>query len=70
MRRKNRRYGIWYWLTISSPSNYWMAKVIGGKAEEEADTAMEDVAQAIGVVVILIVLGFIGFWLLRALGVV
>lgn len=55
---KNPRDGFWYWMTLTKPANYWIAKSLGGEAEEQADAAMEDMAPVAAVmVVVLLIIG-------------
>lgn len=53
---------FWYWMTLTKPAYYWMAKSIGGKAEKGADRAMEELSQALPaafVVIAIIVIVFL-----------
>ena len=67
---KNRRGGFWYWMTLSEPTYYWLAKSLGGDAEKQADAAMEDMAPALAILAVLGVISFViwgigklfGFW--------
>jgi hypothetical protein len=56
-------------LTISDPSYYWIAKLFGGDAEEQAETAMNDIAPGILIVVLLVILGLMVFGIGRVFGI-
>lgn len=64
---KNRQ-GFWYWLTLSDPTYYFIAKALGGDAEKQADEAMEALAPITGVFVILCLLGLVVFGIGRLFG--
>ncbi len=61
---------FWYWMTLSKPSYYWVAKSLGGNAEKGADRAMDELSQAAPFVIGLLIFGAIVYFLLKLLGLV
>jgi hypothetical protein len=69
-KKRDEKDGFWYWMTLSKPANYWLAKSLGGNAARDADRAMKDLGSgSIALVIIFLVGGGI-FLILRALGLV
>lgn len=52
------RSGFWYWITLTKPALHFIVKSMGGKAEKEADAAMEYLGS---VSLVFIVIGIIVF---------
>jgi len=60
---KDPRDGLWYWLVIARSSNYFLAKGLGGEAEEQADAALEDLGRiTVGIGILAFIAGVI--WLI------
>lgn len=51
--------GFWYWMTLADPSYYFLAKALGGDAENQADAAMQDAGPVIVLAIFLIIVGVV-----------
>lgn len=66
-------HGIWYWLSLSDPANYFIAKALGGKAEKDADAAWaeyEKIGPVIVIICLIIFFVVMGVLALRAMAII